>query len=93
MFLNSFPKSTIQLRILNVLKHHCLCHNRDAALAVCYLVPFLGFLRKPKTRRSKRFLESRAPKLTEDVKNTMIMKGGNTSQTVTTALKDIVSCH
>uniref|UniRef100_A0A3B5R455 Ribosome production factor 2 homolog n=1 Tax=Xiphophorus maculatus TaxID=8083 RepID=A0A3B5R455_XIPMA len=44
---------------------------------------------KPKTRRSKRFLESRAPKLIEDVKNTMIMKGGNASQTVTTALKDI----
>uniref|UniRef100_A0A3B3WU08 Ribosome production factor 2 homolog n=1 Tax=Poecilia mexicana TaxID=48701 RepID=A0A3B3WU08_9TELE len=46
---------------------------------------------KPKTKRSKRFLESRAPKLIEDVKNTMIMKGGNTSQTVTTALKDIYS--
>uniref|UniRef100_A0A3B5L2H0 Ribosome production factor 2 homolog n=1 Tax=Xiphophorus couchianus TaxID=32473 RepID=A0A3B5L2H0_9TELE len=45
---------------------------------------------KPKTRRSKRFLESRAPKLIEDVKNTMIMKGGNASQTVTTALKDII---
>uniref|UniRef100_A0A672FS57 Ribosome production factor 2 homolog n=1 Tax=Salarias fasciatus TaxID=181472 RepID=A0A672FS57_SALFA len=35
---------------------------------------------KPKTKRSKRFLESRAPKL-----------GGNTSQTVTQALKDIVN--
>ncbi|KAM9356148.1 ribosome production factor 2 homolog [Pholidichthys leucotaenia] len=46
---------------------------------------------KPKTKRSKRFLESRAPKLTEDVKNAMIMKGGNTSQTVTQALKDIYS--
>uniref|UniRef100_A0A3Q2UBN2 Ribosome production factor 2 homolog n=1 Tax=Fundulus heteroclitus TaxID=8078 RepID=A0A3Q2UBN2_FUNHE len=46
---------------------------------------------KPKTKRSKRFLESRAPKLIEDVKSTMIMKGGNTSQTVTTALKDIYS--
>ncbi|KAM4633208.1 ribosome production factor 2 homolog [Polymixia lowei] len=46
---------------------------------------------KPKTKRSKRFLESRAPKLTEDVKSAMIMKGGNTSQTVTQALKDIYS--
>uniref|UniRef100_A0A3B4FUH7 Uncharacterized protein n=1 Tax=Pundamilia nyererei TaxID=303518 RepID=A0A3B4FUH7_9CICH len=46
---------------------------------------------KPKTKRSKRFLESRAPKLTEDVKSAMIMKGGNTSQTITQALKDIVS--
>lgn len=47
--------------------------------------------RKPKTKRSKRFLESRAPKLVEDVKRAMIMKGGNTSQTITQALKDIVS--
>ncbi|KAG7508907.1 hypothetical protein JOB18_028386 [Solea senegalensis] len=46
---------------------------------------------KPKTKRSKRFLESRAPKLTEDVKTAMIMKGGNTSETVTKALKDIHS--
>uniref|UniRef100_A0A671TZC5 Ribosome production factor 2 homolog n=1 Tax=Sparus aurata TaxID=8175 RepID=A0A671TZC5_SPAAU len=48
---------------------------------------------KPKTKRSKRFLESRAPKLIEDVKTAMIMKGGNTSQTVTQALKDIVSSN
>lgn len=47
--------------------------------------------RKPKTKRSKRFLESRAPKLVEDVKTAMIMKGGNTSLTITQALKDIVS--
>uniref|UniRef100_A0A1A8ERG5 Ribosome production factor 2 homolog n=1 Tax=Nothobranchius korthausae TaxID=1143690 RepID=A0A1A8ERG5_9TELE len=46
---------------------------------------------KPKTRRSKRFLESRAPKLTENVKSVMIMKGGNTSQTITQALKDVYS--
>lgn len=46
---------------------------------------------KPKTKRSKRFLESRAPKLSEDGKSVMIMKGGNTSQTITQALKDIYS--
>uniref|UniRef100_A0A7N8XSB4 Ribosome production factor 2 homolog n=1 Tax=Mastacembelus armatus TaxID=205130 RepID=A0A7N8XSB4_9TELE len=46
---------------------------------------------KPKTKRSKRFLENRGPKLTEDVKSAMIMKGGNTSQMVTQALKDIYS--
>lgn len=50
----------------------------------------LCVLRKPKTKRSKRFVESRVPKLTEDVKSAMIMKGGNTSETVTQALKDIV---
>ncbi|XP_034018500.1 ribosome production factor 2 homolog [Thalassophryne amazonica] len=44
---------------------------------------------KPKNKRSKRFLESRAPKLLEDMKSAMIMKGGNTSQTVTQALKDL----
>uniref|UniRef100_A0A8C7UE09 Ribosome production factor 2 homolog n=1 Tax=Oncorhynchus mykiss TaxID=8022 RepID=A0A8C7UE09_ONCMY len=44
---------------------------------------------KPKTKRAKRFLDNRAPKLTENVKNVMIMKGGNTSMTVTQALKDI----
>ncbi|XP_054617609.1 ribosome production factor 2 homolog [Dunckerocampus dactyliophorus] len=46
---------------------------------------------KPKLKRTKRFLESRAPKLAEDGKSTMIMKGGNTSQTVSQALKDIYS--
>uniref|UniRef100_A0A3P8YR42 Ribosome production factor 2 homolog n=1 Tax=Esox lucius TaxID=8010 RepID=A0A3P8YR42_ESOLU len=46
---------------------------------------------KPKTRRAKRFLDNRASKLTENVKNSMIMKGGNTSLTVTQALKDIYS--
>ncbi|XP_061560307.1 ribosome production factor 2 homolog [Phycodurus eques] len=46
---------------------------------------------KPKTKRSKRFLESRAPKLAEDGKSTMIMKGGNANQTVSQALKDIYS--
>lgn len=49
------------------------------------------FYRKPKTKRSKRFIQSREPKLTENVKNAMIIKGGNTSETVTNALKDIVS--
>lgn len=44
---------------------------------------------KPKTKRSKRFLESRAPKLSEDLKSAMIMRGGNTSETVTQALKDM----
>ncbi|KAJ8270774.1 hypothetical protein GJAV_G00119140 [Gymnothorax javanicus] len=44
---------------------------------------------KPKTRRAKRFLQHREAKLIENVKNAMIMKGGNTSETVTQALKDI----
>lgn len=44
---------------------------------------------KPKTKRAKRFLENRAPKLTENVKSAMIMKGGNANQIVAQALKDI----
>uniref|UniRef100_A0A4W5N076 Ribosome production factor 2 homolog n=1 Tax=Hucho hucho TaxID=62062 RepID=A0A4W5N076_9TELE len=48
-----------------------------------------GGVIKPKTKRAKRFLDNRAPKLTENIKNAMIMKGGNTSMTVTQALKDI----
>uniref|UniRef100_A0A673IRW4 Uncharacterized protein n=1 Tax=Sinocyclocheilus rhinocerous TaxID=307959 RepID=A0A673IRW4_9TELE len=45
---------------------------------------------KAKTRRSKRFLQSREPKLTEGQKSSMIIRGGNTSETVTQALKDVV---
>ncbi|KAK3522764.1 hypothetical protein QTP86_034195, partial [Hemibagrus guttatus] len=48
-----------------------------------------GSVVKPKTKRSKRFLQNREPKVSENCKNTMIMKGGNTSQSVTQALKDI----
>ncbi|XDV42465.1 hypothetical protein PO909_011121 [Leuciscus waleckii] len=42
-----------------------------------------------KTRRAKRFLQSREPKLTESLKNCMIIKGGNTSETLSQALKDV----
>ncbi|XP_061479610.1 ribosome production factor 2 homolog isoform X1 [Rhineura floridana] len=44
---------------------------------------------KPKTKRAKRFLEKREPKLTENTKNAMLIKGGNASSTVTEVLKDI----
>ncbi|XP_043074657.1 ribosome production factor 2 homolog [Puntigrus tetrazona] len=44
---------------------------------------------KAKTRRSKRFLQSREPKLIEGQKNSMIIKGGNASETVSQALKDV----
>ncbi|XP_075720345.1 ribosome production factor 2 homolog [Rhinoderma darwinii] len=46
---------------------------------------------KPKTRRAKRFLQHREPKLTENDKNAMLIKGGNASMTVTQALKDLHS--
>ncbi|XP_039207132.1 ribosome production factor 2 homolog [Crotalus tigris] len=44
---------------------------------------------KPKTKRAKRFLEKREPKLTENTKNAMLIKGGNASLTVTEVLKNI----
>lgn len=44
---------------------------------------------KPKTKRAKRFLEKREPKLVENIKNAMLIKGGNANSTVTQALKDI----
>uniref|UniRef100_A0A8C5Q5D2 Ribosome production factor 2 homolog n=1 Tax=Leptobrachium leishanense TaxID=445787 RepID=A0A8C5Q5D2_9ANUR len=46
---------------------------------------------KPKTKRAKRFLEHRAPKVNENEKNTILVKGGNASDTVTKSLRDIYS--
>uniref|UniRef100_A0A670I0I8 Ribosome production factor 2 homolog n=1 Tax=Podarcis muralis TaxID=64176 RepID=A0A670I0I8_PODMU len=43
----------------------------------------------PKTKRAKRFLEKREPKLTENTKNAMLIKGGNATATITDVLKDI----
>uniref|UniRef100_A0A8C0HHW9 Ribosome production factor 2 homolog n=1 Tax=Buteo japonicus TaxID=224669 RepID=A0A8C0HHW9_9AVES len=43
----------------------------------------------PKTKRAKRFLEKREPKLKENTKNAMLIKGGNANLTVTEVLKDI----
>uniref|UniRef100_A0A8C5I5A1 Ribosome production factor 2 homolog n=1 Tax=Gouania willdenowi TaxID=441366 RepID=A0A8C5I5A1_GOUWI len=56
------------------------------------LIACNGFiLEKDEETRSKRFLDNRAAKLTENVKGAIIMKGGNTSQTITQTLKDIYS--
>ena len=46
--------------------------------------------RKPKTKRAKRFLEKREPKLSENIKNAMLIKGGNANSTVTQVLRDVV---
>uniref|UniRef100_A0A8R1XNX8 Ribosome production factor 2 homolog n=1 Tax=Onchocerca volvulus TaxID=6282 RepID=A0A8R1XNX8_ONCVO len=46
-------------------------------------------LRRAKTRRGKRFLENRQPKVVENDKTAIIVKGGKTSQTVTDALADL----
>lgn len=44
-----------------------------------------------KTQRSKRALESRAPKLVENVKSTLLLKGPSSSQIMNNVLKDIHS--
>jgi len=44
-----------------------------------------------KTQRSKRALESRAPKIHENVKSTLLLKGPSSSQIMNTVLKDFHS--
>jgi ribosome production factor 2 len=45
--------------------------------------------RAPKTQRGKRVLTSREPKLQENVKNTLLIKGPKASEIVSQALKDL----
>ena len=47
---------------------------------------------KPKNQRVKRALDKRAPKIHENPKSSMFIRGGNTSETITQVLKDLVSC-
>ncbi|KAL1766718.1 ribosome production factor 2-like [Sigmodon hispidus] len=44
---------------------------------------------KPKTKRAKRILEKREPKVSENIKNAMLIKEGNANATVTQALRDV----
>nr|CAH8869618.1 unnamed protein product [Trichobilharzia regenti] len=46
-------------------------------------------IRKPKTQKGKRILERRAPKLVENDKCTLVIKGSHTSEVVTTFLNDL----
>ncbi|CAH8634899.1 unnamed protein product [Schistosoma margrebowiei] len=46
-------------------------------------------IRKPKTHKGKRVLERRAPKLVENDKCTLVIKGGHTSDVVNTFLNDL----
>ena len=49
--------------------------------------------RKPKNQRVKRALEKRAPKLIENTKTALFIRGGHTSETVSHVLKDFVSLY
>ncbi|XP_077977046.1 ribosome production factor 2 homolog [Glandiceps talaboti] len=46
---------------------------------------------KPKTQRAKRALEKRAPKLIENTKTALFIKGGHTSELITQVLRDMYS--
>eukprot|EP00438_Fugacium_kawagutii_P010305 Skav228844 [mRNA] locus=scaffold4680:184793:188141:+ [translate_table: standard] len=45
--------------------------------------------RKPKTRRGKKILKDREPKVTEDAKTAMIIRGARTSNDMTTLLREL----
>ena len=45
----------------------------------------------PKTRKGRRYLEERSPKVVENTKRVMLIKGGQTSEVVSQALRDLVS--
>jgi len=49
------------------------------------------FCRKAKTARGARFLENREPKVVENTKQAMFIKGTTTSQVVSDAMADLVS--
>ena len=51
---------------------------------------FISFCSKPKTQRAKRELAKREPKIHENDKKAMLIKGGHTSEKVTQTLKDLV---
>jgi len=44
---------------------------------------------QPKTRRGKKFLEERAPKITENDKKVLLIRGGKTSPVILQCLKDL----
>lgn len=45
--------------------------------------------KKPTTQRGRRYVEQRAPKLVENDKSTIFVRGGHTSEVITTCLKDL----
>lgn len=49
----------------------------------------IGISKKPRTHKGKKYLESREPKLYENPKRSMLIKGNKTSQAVLSLLRDI----
>ena len=69
------------------MQHACYMPCTYASLPAAVLIK----RSKPKNQRVKRALEERAPKLVENEKLAMFIRGGKTSETVTQTLKDLVS--
>lgn len=63
-------------------------NNVSSFLRLFHLHPLFS---KPKTHKGKQFLDERAPKLVENTKKTMFVKGTKTSEIVTRAMTDLVS--
>ena len=66
-------------------------YGRNNVRIFHFYCAFSQFRSKPKTQRGKQFLEDRVPKLVENTKRTMFVKGTKTSDTVTRAMTDLVS--
>lgn len=56
------------------------------------LLLYFCFNSKAKTQRGKRVIEDKSPKVVENTKRALFIRGGRTSELVTQALKDLVSC-
>ena len=84
--------------------HHCLLHTHVAIIVERGLLGLVHVhthayththththTSPPKTRKGRRHLEERSPKVVENTKRVMLIKGGQTSEVVSQALKDLVS--
>lgn len=76
-----------------------ICNSCDGTVCICvmyfhFVLLFIQlifvFCRKPTTRRGKRILVNKQPKLIENVKQTLFIKGKNSSEVARECLKDLV---
>lgn len=59
---------------------------------VCPAAHTVDICRKPKTARSKRAMLAKEPKMKENAKTAIFVRGQNTSESVRMALSELVSC-
>ena len=86
------------MHLLTKLLPICSKPMADALFCLCYVElrtqlassRSVLYFRKPKTQRAKRALAKREPKIHENDKKAMFIKGGHTSEKVTQTIKDLV---